>query len=377
MRGISRLTRFPRRRREPERERAPELDAGNDRDERCIRVLSLDGGGVRGLISSGVLVALEREIRNRGGLTKVADAFDMIVGTSIGGILALGLASPAVGYADGTARPATARHIRHMLGDYLPRVFGTRRDRIISTLGHAIATKYANGTRQRLLGELFQSLSLEDAVLPCCVTAYDTQRRQPAILRSYGVVPIGRAPTEPMCPVRFSMADAAFATSAAPTYFPPALIRELEPEEPGLERRTFSLVDGGLFANNPALIAYTEAKKVFPWAARFVIASLGTGISDMPYLHEEIRRWGFVDWVSPHHNVPLLAMMMDGQSDSAVEMLENLDRVNLFRFDIDVEHAHTRMDDASPANIAYLTALGDSLAVREREKLVSLAEELL
>jgi patatin-like phospholipase/acyl hydrolase len=354
-----------------------DTDARTSRDERCIRVLSLDGGGVRGLISSGVLIALEREIRNRSGLPKVADAFDMIVGTSIGGILALGLASPAVGYAGGTARPATARHIRHMLQDYLPRVFGTRRDRIISTLGHAVATKYANGTRQRLLKELFQSLRLEDALLPCCVTAYDTQRRQPTILRSYGVAPIGRAPKQPVRPIPFSMADAAFATSAAPTYFPPALIRELEPAGPGLERRTFSLVDGGLFANNPALIAYTEAKKVFPWAARFVIASLGTGISDTPYRHDDIRRWGFVDWVSPHHNVPLLAMMMDGQSDSAVEMLENLDRVGLFRFDIDVEHAHTRMDDASPANVEYLTALGDRLAEREGEKLAALAEELL
>jgi len=269
-----------------------------------------------------------------------------------------------------------------MLQDYLPRVFGTRRDRVFSTLGHAIATKYANGTRQRLLHELFQSLRLEDAILPCAVTAYDTQRRQPTILRSYGIAPIGRAPKEPVRPVPFLMADAAFATSAAPTYFPPALIHELPQEDDAgagrdAETRSYSLVDGGLFANNPALVAYTEAKKIFPWAARFVIASVGTGISDTPYPHDDIRRWGFVDWVSPHHNVPLLAMMMDGQSDSAVEMLENLDRVKLFRFDVDVEHAHTRMDDASPANMKYLAALGDSLAGGEREKLLSLTDALV
>jgi uncharacterized protein len=380
MRGISRLARSPRRHRE--RQDTDTESQLATRDERCVRILSLDGGGVRGLISAGVLVALEREMRDRGAVTKIADAFDMVVGTSIGGILALGLASPAVGFAGRPPAPASARHIRRMLQDYLPRVFGTRRDRVFSTLGHAIATKYANGTRQRLLHELFQSLRLEDAILPCAVTAYDTQRRQPTILRSYGIAPIGRAPKEPVRPVPFLMADAAFATSAAPTYFPPALIHELPQEDDAgagrdAETRSYSLVDGGLFANNPALVAYTEAKKIFPWAARFVIASVGTGISDTPYPHDDIRRWGFVDWVSPHHNVPLLAMMMDGQSDSAVEMLENLDRVKLFRFDVDVEHAHTRMDDASPANMKYLAALGDSLAGGEREKLLSLTDALV
>ncbi|MFW5786345.1 MAG: patatin-like phospholipase family protein [bacterium] len=376
MRGISRLARFARRE-GTAGSAGPILTPQEERDERCVRILSLDGGGVRGLISAGVLVALEREIRERSTLAKVVNAFDLVVGTSIGGILALGLAGPAVGYADGTARPASARHIRHMLLEYLPQVFGTRRDRVFTTLGHAIATKYANGTRYRLLHELFQSLHVRDAVLPCAVTAYDTQRREPVLLRSYGVAPLDRAPTAPVVPEDFYMADAAFATSAAPTYFPPALIHSLADEESGRESREFSLVDGGLFANNPAIVAYTEAKKVFPWAARFIIASLGTGITDKPYEHDEIRRWGFVDWVAPHHNVPLLSMMMDGQSDSALEMLVNLDRVELFRFDTDLQNAHTRMDNATPENLEYLVSLGDTLAKREQERLGFLASKLL
>ncbi|MFW6223798.1 MAG: patatin-like phospholipase family protein [Spirochaetota bacterium] len=139
MRGISRLARFARRE-GTAGSAGPILTPQEERDERCVRILSLDGGGVRGLISAGVLVALEREIRERSTLAKVVNAFDLVVGTSIGGILALGLAGPAVGYADGTARPASARHIRHMLLEYLPQVFGTRRDRVFTTLGHAIAT---------------------------------------------------------------------------------------------------------------------------------------------------------------------------------------------------------------------------------------------
>lgn len=373
MRGISRLARRPARRRGP-RQRDDQEYA--ERDERCVRILALDGGGVRGLISAGVLVALEQEVREQSAFTKIADVFDLIVGTSMGGILGLGLASPAIGYADGSARPATARHIRQMLFAYLPQVFGARRDRMLTTLGHAIATKYANGTRRRLLGELFQSLHLRDALLPCAVTAYDTVRRSPKILRSYGVVPPGPAPRTPVVPQDFLMADAAFATSAAPTYFPPALIHSV-PHGEDEEAEEFSLVDGGLFANNPAIVAYTEAKKIFPWAARFVIASVGTGITDTPYYHEDIRRWGFVDWVSPHHNVPILSMMMDGQSDSAVEMLENLDQVELYRFDTDVHQAHTRMDDATPENLEELGRLGTVLAEREWERLTRLTGRLL
>jgi len=364
MRGIRRLARFP-----------AEEKHEAERDERCVRILALDGGGVRGLVSAGMLVQLERHIREQSALSKTADAFDLIVGTSIGGILGLGFASPAVGYADGSARPASARHIRQMLLEYLPRVFGTRREHMLSALGHAVATKYANGTRYRLLHELFQSITLRDAVLPVAVTSYDTQRREPRLLRSYGVAPRGHAPRRPVIPPNFSMAAAAFATSAAPTYFPPALIHSISGN--GLSQEEYSLVDGGLYANNPALVAYTEAKKIFPWAARFVIAGFGTGIADKPYNYDDIRRWGFVDWVSPHHDVPVLAMMMDGQSDAANEMLENLEGVDLYRFDTELDPAHTRMDDATPTNLEYLTALGEELASREHTRLGELAKTLL
>jgi hypothetical protein len=68
---------------------------------------------------------------------------------------------------------------------------------------------------------------------------------------------------------------------------------------------------------------------------------------------------------------------MDGQGDAANEMLENLEGVELHRFDTDVDRAHTRMDDATPGNLEHLTVLGEELATRERPRLSRLAEALV
>ncbi len=98
---------------------------------------------------------------------------------------------------------------------------------------------------------------------------------------------------EPSDRPSYRMRDAARASSAAPTYFPPARISPI-----GHPNRHFTLVDGAVFANNPAGLAFVEATKIFPDESEFVVLSLGTGDPQQGYSYDEIRRWGYMEWVT-------------------------------------------------------------------------------
>jgi len=113
----------------------------------------------------------------------------------------------------------------------------------------------------------------------------------------------------------FRVREAARATSAAPTYFPPALIERVGVKKQ--EERFVPLIDGGGFANDPILAAYTEARKK-PWQGdRLVFLSLGTGQQNRPVAYQEAKDWGAIGWMHPAHDTPLISILMQGQASTA------------------------------------------------------------
>ena len=108
-----------------------------------------------------------------------------------------------------------------------------------------------------------------------------------------------------------SIVDAALATSAAPTYFP----------SHGLDGR--ALVDGGVFASNPALAAIAEALKrdedtTGPGLDDLLVVSIGTGVHEEGFSQSEVSGWGRLGWILPHGGEPpLLGAVLDGASDAA------------------------------------------------------------
>ena len=116
----------------------------------------------------------------------------------------------------------------------------------------------------------------------------------------------------------FYMKDVARASSAAPTYFMPAYVSPI-----GSEKK-YSFVDGGVFANNPAMCAYIEAKKIYPNARKFIILSLGTGVGTRKYSHKQVKDWGYIDWVYPGNGAPLSTMMSRGQCGCVNHQLKKI-----------------------------------------------------
>lgn len=308
------------------------------------RILSIDGGGIRGVIPARIVDHLERQLG--GPLQKY---FDLFAGTSTGGLIALGLALP---------EPKSGAELIKLYESDGPVIFSRSYWRAASSLGGLNQPSYTADGLSATLNKQFGESRFGDLVKPTVITSYCTEHRRPVFFKSWktGAPPVGDPAQND-----HRIVEIARATSAAPTFFPP-----LELEKDG---EHFSLIDGGVYANNPALCAYAEARRLFPRESDFLVVSLGTGRYQRRYSYETVDEWGLVGWVRP-----VLSMMMGGQSDTVDYQLQQMLRSNrYFRFDIDLQRGNDDMDDASKENIKILKLLGGEIITRDARKL----EELL
>jgi uncharacterized protein len=346
-----------------------------DRPDR-FRVLSIDGGGIRGLIAARVIARLEELISAEAGEERrLADCFHMFAGTSTGGLLALGLTAPDPGQ---PSRPRlSGADLVELYMTEGPRIFGDTFHKLIS-LGGWIAPKHSASRLERALSERFGKARLRDALRELLVTSYDMSEPGPHFFKRW------RARESDERDV--SMVDVGVSTSAAPTYFP----------SHGIGGR--ALVDGGLFAANPSVAAVVEALKRRDEEPRdlsagdLLLVSLGTGQHETGHPQSQVRRWGRIGWILPRRQDPaLIAAFLDGQSDAAdhwVEILLNhepgraaLDPAargagpRYFRFQTALP-VSTALDDARPRALEQLNEAADRLLSQEDDRLRELARRL-
>lgn len=196
-----------------------------------FKILSLDGGGIKGLYAAELLAGIERKT---GKLT--GDYFDMICGTSTGGIIALGITCGI-----------PCEQIARFYTDHGPLIFprGNWRKRTFRRLRQAFfGTKYGNANLKNILNEfLGDHRMMTSANHLMCIPTFNITQGRPTVFKK----PFGPYHRDG----RFSMVEVALATSAAPTYLPSISIEGDQ------------YVDGGLYGNNPSMIGYTEAKDHF------------------------------------------------------------------------------------------------------------------
>lgn len=245
------------------------------------RILSLDGGGLRGLITARMLQRLSDDPKIKGWLSGV----DLFAGTSTGGILALGLAAGK-----------TPQDICDLYINAGPRIFDDSIWDDIRDLGKTIGADYSNKVLKKELRNIFGSMTLGDLNKKVAIPTFDldnqdtddTQRRwKPKIFHNY---------SGDGSDAGNLAADVALYTSAAPTYFPAA----------------DGYIDGGVFANNPSLVAIAQAISQSNKQSEranideIVLLSVGTGVS-LSYIKGNNLDWGYAQWVKP-----LLNILTDG-----------------------------------------------------------------
>lgn len=315
------------------------------------KILSIDGGGIRGIVPGQVLIALEDKLQKKTGdpNARIADYFDFFAGTSTGGILTCILLCPSESdpkKARFSAKEAVDLYVKNG-GDIFSRSFFYK---IISGAG-ILNAKYQVTEIDKYLTEYFAKLKLSQLLKPCIVTSYDIGRRQTKFFAQQDHAKEGDV-------ADFYVKDVCRATSAAPTYFETERIRSIAGEE-------YACIDGGVFANNPTLCAYSEVRNADgdPTAQNMFVVSIGTGSQEKPYQYDRAKDWGAVGWVRP-----VIDIMMSGAAEvtdyhmikmfSARGNLDNYVRIQ----PTSLGNADPAMDNASTVNIDALIAVGAQTA---------------
>lgn len=333
--------------------RAVKIETG---DKEYVRILSIDGGGMRGIVPAVLLEALEARVKK-----PLSEVFDLIAGTSTGGIIALALSKP-----DQSGRPQySPAAICNLYRQEGKRIFNRPVAHIVATLGGLTGPKYPADGIDQVLREYLGEVRLSKALTRVMVTSYDTAASTPYFFKSFRPKLEGYESShgDATSPDDHLMRLAARATSAAPTFFPPLALASIDRTEP--ER---ALIDGGVFADNPSMCALAEAVRRFP-DRKYLLVSLGTGSDQEQLLYGEVRRFGLACWA-----VPILKVVFDGVSDATdYELSQILGPSNYFRFQCD-SHG-LQMDDASDEAIKRLLQYANDLvkeSVADLDRLANL-----
>jgi len=245
------------------------------------RILSLDGGGIRGVLTAVLLDRLQQQYP--GLLNNQPDTITLFAGTSTGGILALGIA-------DGLT-PAKMRDLYVVNGRS---IFDSSWTRDVVDVGGLAGSKYDNRHLKDVLQQTFGGKKLGDLKPRVLVASFQLDNEDPAA-RSWNPKFFHNFPG-PDSDGAALVVDVAMETSAAPTYFP----------------SYNGYVDGGVVANNPSMAALAQALDSRNQAADHTtlndikLLSVGTGLS-LQYIQGKDLDWGDAQWIKPIMNV-----MMDG-----------------------------------------------------------------
>ncbi len=314
-------------------------EPSSPQEERYI--LSIDGGGMRGLIPAVMLAKLSALLESLGDNRPLYSHFDLLAGTSTGGLLALALGAPVlktnlqpdtryISYIYDEQQKTLMQKLRGKPGDktlrgtlpfgvdnstleslYLQngrQIFPRSQGRFFSQI---FTDKYDVQPLQTLLQHMFNDIPLSEAVIPTMVMTYDVAHGRPFIMSSHDSH-------------GFLFWEAARATSAAPTFFKPAYLYDRE------EKNMQTLIDGGVVANNPSFYAYRLAKELYPNAKRFHILSLSTASSDFTFTVSGAGT-GVIGWIDPAKGAPIQKIYATSQMQVVDQVAPTIPDLSYYR----------------------------------------------
>ncbi len=314
-----------------------------------VRILSIDGGGIRGILPGIVLRRLEEKLQKQTNNpdARLVDFFDLFAGTSTGGILSLAYLCPGD---NGRPKLTTGDALKL----YLERgseIFGRSFKQKIISKGGITDEKYNASALEQILEETFGEIELKDLIKPCIISSYDIKNAKPHFFKQQNAQ---------NSIYNFKVKDVARSTSAAPTYFETALVENQLGS-------SYPLIDGGVFINNPSLAAYSEARGmsfsddlIKPDANHIMIVSLGTGANAKKFEYDKAKDWGAIGWIKP-----IISIMMNGNSqtvhyhlDKIYHTLEGQNKNDYHRLEPEVVTADIEMDNAEKENLKALESDG-------------------
>lgn len=322
-------------------------------EQKPFKILSIDGGGIRGVFPAMFLSKLEARLKETGNeKTQIYQHFDLICGTSTGGIIAIAL-----------SLGVPAHEIYKMYLDNAGKIFGNKKKFLFGQIKQAA---HERDELEKLVRDKFKEYfggedpRLKDCKTAVCIPVYDLLLGKPIILKSQHHPKFTRDYHVPAY-------MAAMATGAAPTFFKPysATYTDLN----GIETAFKNKVDGGVMANDPALLGIIEAQVAFYQPlSNLRVLSLGTGRQKFTDGSER-KKWGLWYWMREDKKTRLIDLFMQGQS----QLVQNL--ISLLQNGIDSE----KKEEPHFIYKRIQTELDDTLNIEldetNKDKLTNLAEK--
>lgn len=303
---------------------------------RIVRILSIDGGGIRAIVPAMVLSHIERQTGKR-----ICELFDVVAGTSTGGLIALALTKPN----------GQNSLIPQYSASDLVRFFEEHARSIYPQNGFMdgwLRPKYDRKGMDKVLEELLGDFKLKQSLANVAVTGYDTDAKLPVVFKSWLAKNLDA--------YDLAAKDVARATCSAPTYFEPVSLTKNEQYK--------SMVDGSIFASNPSLAAYCEASAAFSnEPCDYLLVSLGTGRVSRGLPYDSIRNWGQFHWMKE-----IVSIYSEGIIEAVDQQMHNVlpitadGRQRYFRIQKTIvdENIGT-MDNASDKNMAGLKTFAQEM----------------
>ncbi|KAE8652095.1 patatin-like protein 2 [Cucumis sativus] len=334
-----------------------------------ITILSIDGGGIRGIIPGTILTFLESELQKLDGEdARIADYFDVIAGTSTGGLLTAMITSP-----NENNRPLySAKDIKQFFLDHSSLIFPQKMKwSLAKVLKSLEGPKYDGKYLHRLVREKLGNTKLNQTLTNVVIPTFDIKLLQPTVFSSYEM--------KKNSSLDALLSDICISTSAAPTYLP-AYYFKTEDVAAGTVRE-FNLVDGGVAANNPTLLAVGEVTKeiirqspeFFPIKPmdyrRFLVISLGTGApkAEMKFTADQAAQWGLFGWLTAGGSTPIIDAFYQASSDmvdfnlSVVFQALHCEDKYLRIQDDTLSNEVSTLDEATEKNLEGLVKVGEAL----------------
>ncbi|GLJ32829.1 hypothetical protein SUGI_0661190 [Cryptomeria japonica] len=291
-------------------------------------ILSIDGGGVRGLIPAQALGFLEAKLQELDGAeARIVDYFDLIAGTSTGGLVTAMISSPKP-----NKRPLfSAKEVTDFYLRSLPEIFPqpTRWNLFGGATCLFYGCKYSGQYLGQIFNEMIPNLRLSETITNVLLPTFDIKLQQPIIFSTFEAKE--NAFKNPF------LKDVCIGTSAAPTFFPPHYFTTHD--QSSGRSRSFHLIDGGIAANNPTLLAINQIKKMrlkenpgFKNTrpqdyGEILVLSLGTGQEDsqsINYNAKEAAQWGGLGWIQNKGRAPIIDVFMNASADMVDIYMANM-----------------------------------------------------
>lgn len=324
------------------------VNALQKKAENKVRILNLAGGGVRGLMQLYFLSRLEDETQK-----SIPELFDMVVGTSIGGILATLLTKKDP--LNPNKAKYSATYLLNFFENHSQEMFQTK---WFSGFG-LFKTKYRATSMEKLLNELLGDDKFEDRLIPTVVTSFSLNTGAPKVFYSTSKSEL------------FNTVDVAMATSAAPTYFKPREVVARNAKR-GIADR-YILVDGGVYANDPLAVAMDAGLSYFNKdAANTIMVSVGTGQSSEIKDNSRLLRGGVIAW-----SKNIIDIMFAGQNGTYSDESVEVKKLSVHsKWNPTLPAEHMTLDNTSEENAEALLRASRLYTDRNRNRLTELGELL-